>query len=294
MEESAKPASNKSKVFGARLLSTLVLWALVAGVFIWGNPYGVGAAIGLLGMLGLWEWRLLWKAERDDWCLLWMCLVGLGYTAWAVWWLGARGAVGPDGEWVAVLLVTMGAFCIRFRKAIEGREAIGSVLVSVFGLIYLGLMFSGSLMRLVAAGPEVRDGLWFLLVVLVGTKFTDMGAYLVGSLIGKHKMVPHISPGKTWEGFFGALLIGQGGVWGVKALAGPHLDWVPGGWLLALLGLILSLGAVAGDLAESLFKRSLAAKDSGRVLPGIGGVLDLVDSICFTGPLAWIFLKLFV
>ena len=67
---------------------------------------------------------------------------------------------------------------------------------------------------------------------------------------------------------------------------------VTSGWVLALLGLVVALGAVAGDLAESLLKRSLAAKDSGQVLPGIGGVLDLLDSICFTAPLAWIFLKI--
>ena len=106
-------------------------------------------------------------------------------------------------------------------------------------------------------------------------------------------MIPHISPGKTWEGFFGALLVSQIAVWLVRWGAGEHLVWAPQGIWLVLLGLILAVGAVVGDLAESLLKRSLAAKDSGQVLPGIGGVLDLVDSICFTAPLAWVYLRFF-
>lgn len=152
-------------------------------------------------------------------------------------------------------------------------------------------------MRLANSGPETaRQGQWFMLMVIAATKFTDMGAYAVGSLVGKTKMIAHISPGKTWEGFIGALFVSQAGIWIVRWAATlgekDELAWLPQGWVLALLGLVIALGAVAGDLAESLLKRSLAAKDSGHVLPGIGGILDLIDSIAFTVPLAWIFLKL--
>lgn len=295
-----KEKDTKSKVFGRRLLSTLITWGLVIGVFVSANAIAVGVAIAVMAVLGLLEWRKLWKGQADDWCLWWMVLVGAGYLGWWVYSLinNAHGEhIAEDTEWIAILFVVMGSFGVRFRRPIEGNEAIVSVSVAALGLIFLGLMFGGGLMRLANAGPETaRQGQWFMLMVIAATKFTDMGAYAVGSLVGKTKMIAHISPGKTWEGFMGALLVSQLGIWIVRwaAAAGDvdQLAWLPQGWVLALLGLVIALGAVAGDLAESLLKRSLAAKDSGQVLPGIGGVLDLIDSICFTGPLAWIFLKL--
>jgi phosphatidate cytidylyltransferase len=287
-----KGKDTKSQVFGRRLLSTIVIWAVVIGVFVSANAIAVGVAIAVLAVLGLLEWRKLWKGQADDWCLWWMIFVGAGYLGWWVYSLSSNEYVAEDAEWMAILFVVMGSFGVRFRRPIEGNEAIVSVSVAVLGLVFLGLMFGGGLMRLANSGSTPREGQWFMLMVIAATKFTDMGAYAVGSLVGKTKMIAHISPGKTWEGFMGALVVSQAGIWLVRWAGGDQLDWLPQGWTLALLGLVIALGAVAGDLAESLLKRSLAAKDSGQVLPGIGGVLDLIDSIAFTGPLAWFFLKL--
>jgi phosphatidate cytidylyltransferase len=104
-------------------------------------------------------------------------------------------------------------------------------------------------------------------------------------------MIPHISPGKTWEGFAGALVFSTGGSFALWWLLGPKLSLLRP--LDALvLGLGLSLGAVVGDLAESILKRSLDLKDSGRLLPGIGGSLDLIDSVLFTAPLLYYYLRL--
>ena len=274
MSDEKKEKSAKSKVFGARLFSTLVVWGCVIGVFLSANAIAVGLAITFLAVLGLLEWRRLWKGQADDWCLWWMIIVGTGYLGWWVWSLSSNESVAEDIEWVAILMVVMGSFGVRFRRPIEGKEAIVSVSVAVLGLIFLGLMFGGGLMRLSSAGQTAREGQWLMLLVIAATKFTDMGAYAVGSLVGKNKMIVHISPGKTWEGFIGALLVSQAGVWLVRWAATygefDHLAWLPQGWILALLGLVIALGAVAGDLAASLLKRSLAAKDSGQVLPGIG------------------------
>jgi len=290
--EEKKEKNAKSKAFGARLFSTLVIWGCVIGVFVSANPIAVGSAIAVLSVLGLLEWRKLWKGVADDWCLWWMVLVGAGYAGCWVWSLASKDNQVFDAEWIAVMLVAMGSFGVRFRRPIDGNEAIVSVSVAVLGLTFLSLMFGGGLMRLTDMGETPREGQWLLLLVICATKFTDMGAYAVGSVIGKNKMIAHISPGKTWEGFVGALFVAQLGIWTVRWAGGEYLEWLPQGWVLALLGLVVALGAVAGDLAESLLKRSLAAKDSGQVLPGIGGVLDLLDSICFTAPLAWIFLKI--
>ena len=120
-----------------------------------------------------------------------------------------------------------------------------------------------------------------------------MGAYLTGSLIGKHQLVPHISPKKTWEGFFGALAFSIGGGCGLVALLPQKLALI-GYHHAIVLGLVLGLAAVIGDLAESLIKRSCGVKDSGRFLPGIGGALDLIDSILFTAPLLYFYMRFIV
>ena len=133
-------------------------------------------------------------------------------------------------------------------------------------------------------------GAFVLLWLLAVTKFTDMGAYITGSLIGKHKMIPHISPGKTWEGFGGALFFAQLAACGLYGLMPGKLAALHSWPHVVALGFLLAILAVVGDLAESVVKRSLHAKDSGNMLPGIGGGLDLIDSICFTAPALYFYL----
>ena len=291
-ETSDDKKAEKKASFRARLVSTLVLWFLVLGVFVSGNAVAVAATIALITILALWEWSRLWSSKADRGCLLAMVSVGTLYLIWEIISIAQDNGPAEGGEWTALIIGVVVIFTVRLRKGIDGIEAVTSVAVSLLGLVFLGLLLGGGLIKL-SQLETPRGGQWFMLLVVATTKFTDMGAYLVGSAIGRNKMIPHISPGKTWEGFFGALLVSQIAVWLVRWGAGEHLAWAPQGIWLVLLGLILAVGAVVGDLAESLLKRSLAAKDSGQVLPGIGGVLDLVDSICFTAPLAWVYLRFF-
>ena len=122
------------------------------------------------------------------------------------------------------------------------------------------------------------------------TKFSDSGAYAVGSLIGRHKMIPRISPGKTWEGFGGAIVVSTGTSLLFAQLAGPHLPGMT--WIHAtILGVLLSMTAVVGDLIESIFKREAGVKDSGKFFPGIGGILDLLDSLLFNAPIMYLYLR---
>jgi phosphatidate cytidylyltransferase len=136
-------------------------------------------------------------------------------------------------------------------------------------------------------------GQFYCLYLIVVTKFSDMGAYLTGMAIGKHPLIPHISPKKTWEGFFGALGLSLLASLGLFALMPGHLSMLT--WTHAtVLGLLLGFAAVIGDLAESIIKRSTGVKDSGSFLPGIGGALDLVDSLLFTAPLLFFYLRLVI
>lgn len=128
----------------------------------------------------------------------------------------------------------------------------------------------------------------------------DIGAYLLGSAIGKHKMAPKISPKKSWEGFAGGLIsaVGVGLLWQWlfwSRIATPvELLFVDQWLFFALMGLVAALGAVGGDLLESFFKRRIGIKDSGSIIPGHGGMLDRFDALLLAAPLVWLYMLLFV
>jgi phosphatidate cytidylyltransferase len=167
---------------------------------------------------------------------------------------------------------------------------------TLFGLLYVMWLFNfiTKIVYVTPRGPHGEiTGHFYVLYLIVVTKFSDMGAYVTGSLIGKHQLVPHISPKKTWEGFFGALAFSTAGSFGLVWIAGPHLGYIH--WHdAAILGVLLGFAAIIGDLAESLVKRATEMKDSGGVLPGIGGVLDLIDSLLFTAPLLYFYMRLVI
>lgn len=144
------------------------------------------------------------------------------------------------------------------------------------GALYTGgLLGYAPLLSALPAGSGTPAGSAWLLMVLLGTAACDTGAYFVGSAIGKHKLIPHISPGKTWEGLLGGAL---GGVIAAFALSGLlRLEL----WQALILGLLVCAASVLGDLAESLLKRAVGVKDSGNLIPGHGGILDRIDSILF-------------
>ncbi len=191
----------------------------------------------------------------------------------------------------ALFLTIIGAFILQLRYPIKGIEALLSVAANLLGFLYIAYLFSYAAricFGLPGDGPV--PGAFVLLWLVAVTKFSDMGAYITGSLIGKHKMIPHISPGKTWEGFAGALIFAQLAACGLYALIPDKLSPLHSWPHVIALGFLLAILAVIGDLAESVVKRSLHAKDSGNMLPGIGGGLDLIDSICFTAPALWFYI----
>lgn len=191
-----------------------------------------------------------------------------------------------------ILILVMGGFIMQLRRPVDGQKTVIEIAVTTLGFIYVAVSFS-FLARLLFLpdGSSSVPGAWLIIWLVVVTKFADMGAYIVGSLIGKHKMIPHISPGKTWQGFFGALFFSLLAGCGLFALLPEPLS-ILGSWSWVIgLSLLLSVIAIVGDLAESVLKRSINVKDSGNTLPGIGGALDLIDSICFTAPVLFFILR---
>jgi phosphatidate cytidylyltransferase len=170
---------------------------------------------------------------------------------------------------------------------------------TLYGFAYLPFMLASLI-----AIARMKDGhlltaqsvgLYYVVWVFVATKFTDVGGLLIGVPFGKHKIAPTISPAKSWEGCLGGLAASAGAsalfAWLMRDIVGISF-MVP--WKAAVLALPIAVLSIPSDLIESVFKRLAGAKDSGATIPGIGGALDLIDSMVLTSPVALILLSYFL
>ena len=193
----------------------------------------------------------------------------------------SRGAQGIALHTLLVVLFFLGFFGYQFAKR-ENRGSLAGLSLAIAGIVYVAVLFS-FLIPLRNASP---GALAFLLLVVKGG---DIGAYVIGSTVGKHPLIPRISPSKTIEGTIGGLVVSVA----VALIGMPLLVVYPRGGSsilpALLLGLVLGGVGLFGDLAESLIKRDCNVKDSRKFIPGMGGVLDVIDSLLFTAPLfyAW-------
>jgi phosphatidate cytidylyltransferase len=169
---------------------------------------------------------------------------------------------------------------LRARTA----DAVRRVAVTLLAVVYLG---AGAAL-LVATRTDF--GVPALLLVLAAVKFTDIGAYFTGSFFGRHKLIPWLSPGKSWEGLAGGLAAGAGIAMLAAAVLGPETLTLAEA---ALLGVVLGLAGQFADLCESLLKRSADVKDAGAVVPEFGGVLDILDSPLLAAPVGYALLAAF-
>jgi phosphatidate cytidylyltransferase len=193
------------------------------------------------------------------------------------------------GLWVALLAAVVLITIYRLVELLRPshrtgtREVLLDVGAGAFVQVYVA--FSAGF-YLVLTGSD--RGEWWTLAALIIVVFTDVGAYASGLRFGRHKLAPAISPGKTWEGFAGSLVvaIAFGAVLGPLVLEQP---W----WVGGIMGLLLALVGTAGDLTESLIKRDLGIKDISTWLPGHGGFLDRLDSILPSAAVAYSFYLIF-
>jgi phosphatidate cytidylyltransferase len=283
-------------VFARRAGSTLLLWAIVAAIFASMLPAAYLGLIGVLAVISTIEYFRMLRAANVK-CfprfglLLALAYCGIAYFHFLKGEDNTPRDIPPALDAVAVFFAITGAFTLQLRYSIRGIEALLAVAANLLGFLYIAYLFNfAARISFALPGEGAVPGAFVLLWLLAVTKFSDMGAYITGSLIGKHKMIPHISPGKTWEGFGGALFFAQLAACGLYALMPGKLAALHSWPHVVALGFLLAILAVVGDLAESVVKRSLHAKDSGNMLPGIGGGLDLIDSICFTAPALYFYL----
>jgi phosphatidate cytidylyltransferase len=215
---------------------------------------------------------------------------------------GSVGRSATPYQWEnIVLLLTLTAVFVRQFPQKHNPKPLETLGCTLLGILYVPY-FLNYVTRLAFAwephsllepvGPTGRAVVFFFVVV---TKAADVGAYFVGRAIGKHKLFPRISPKKSWEGLAGGLALAVGVAVLFRHLSGGMLGQVP----LAvhdavLLGVLLCVVGLVGDLFESLVKRSSGMKDSSAAIPGMGGLLDVLDSLLFGAPLMYLYVRVLI
>lgn len=258
----------KQRIITALILAPLAIWGILALPDI-----AFRIILGLIFSLAAWEWSrlvgLVENAGRGFYVAL--IIVGMVVAYWLMsqqqWWL--LGSIIVLAWWLAALVwvVRFPAGSHVWRNSAIARGKAGF------------LVLVPSWASIVLLREQAGTGYVLLLMLLIWG--ADTGAYFAGRRFGKHKLAPHVSPGKSWEGVFGAL--------GVTLVLGfVAMFWLQPsvqGWVFIVLCLVTVTISVLGDLVESMFKRIVDVKDSGSLLPGHGGIMDRIDSLTAAAPI---------
>jgi phosphatidate cytidylyltransferase len=297
LEQTGSNVVTPRSAFILRFISTVALWTVALLIMFSGYEILFWVLISVFGMIGLWEfYRMLDHKGLPNFKVTGM-ICGAVMLAGSFYYFSKIGPAGSYDFEVAVLLFfLLTVFGRQMFAVLREDDPLQTMAYTLFGLLYVLWLFN-FITKIVYLTPRSSSGQltgqFYVLYLIAVTKFSDMGAYLTGSAIGRHLMVPHISGKKTWEGFFGAIVFALLCSLALYKLMPGHLSVL--NWTHAtVLGLLLGIAAVLGDLAESIIKRSTDVKDSGNLLPGIGGALDLLDSLLFTAPLLFFYMRLVI
>jgi phosphatidate cytidylyltransferase len=297
LEQAGANGVTPRSVFILRFISTVALWSIALLIAFSGFEILFWLLISLFGLIALLEfYRMLDHKGLPNFKITGM-ICGVVMLGGSFYYFSKIGPAGSyDFEIAVLLFFLLTVFARQMFARLRHDEPLQTMAYTLFGLLYVLWLFNFTT-KIIYLTPRSSTGAvtgqFYVLYLIAVTKFGDMGAYLTGSAIGRHLMTPHISAKKTWEGFFGALGFALFCSLMLFKLMPGHLSALT--WTHAtILGLLLGFGAVVGDLAESIIKRSTDVKDSGRLLPGIGGALDLVDSLLFTAPLLFFYLRLVI
>ena len=267
-----------------RVITALVLLAILLPALFYPSPEPFCAVALILIAAGAWEWGRLNGYGQPGSLLLAADCAGLCLASWALGWLDNP---SPWFWRVAGAAWVLGGAGL-LRVGVAGWPSLPRPVRVLGGLAAIWLAW-------VAVAQARTIGINFLLSVLVLVWVADIFAYFAGRAFGKHKLAPAISPGKSWEGVWGGmagvLVLAVSWGWADASLhagvASFYTRLLAHGWPVLLIGaLFMAAMSVVGDLVESLVKRSVGAKDSSGLLPGHGGVLDRVDALLPTLPLA--------
>jgi phosphatidate cytidylyltransferase len=253
--------------FWSRILISLLLLPVILGI-VWLGSWWLFAAALIGGLIALHELYVMGRGLRP--------LVLGGYVGLILTLLGAE--VGEISWMVGGIFATIVIAFVVFGFSDARPSATAAISLTVLGVVWVG----GGLASFILLRDIPEHGRLVVFTVLIAVFADDTAAYFVGRTIGRHKMAPTISPGKSWEGFVGGT---------IAAMAVAFFAMYDQGFLTDVeavaLGAAIAVSSTLGDLFESAIKRDLGVKDSGRLLAGHGGVLDRIDSILWAGPAAF-------
>ena len=273
-----------------RIRTAIVLiLAFLAAVFLL-PPLGVLVILLFLCGVALLEFYSLLDASQIPHFKIFGLVGGLAIVA-STWfsWSRPSGCRG-DIEGIFLFLFLAAIFVRQFFRKVNPRpwETIAGTILGVMYVAFLISFFA----KLFLAWNNV--GRLLILYLITVVKVMDAGAYFVGCAHGRHKLIPRISPAKSWEGLGGGVAAGTlASLLYFWIFHGPLSSIHMNGWDAVVLGVLLSVIGTVGDLTESLFKRAAGVKDSGTYLLGMGGLLDVLDSVLFAAPTLYIYARLF-
>jgi phosphatidate cytidylyltransferase len=271
---SAGTASQPSKsnvkkgMLGKRILVTIILLPIGLVAILLGGWY-LAALVAFFMGLAAWEYVVLFRTGG----LRPAVIVVVGGTLML---LVGRNINGFDSAAWMISLIVLLAMTYHLLAYERGREQAATD----FGVTLAGVMYIGWFGAYFISLRNLAEGKWWILVVLPAVWFADSGAYFIGKRFGRHKLSPRLSPNKTWEGYFGGIVVAVVltpllvAVW--QAVPGTSSTITP--LRGALIGLVMGVFPTLGDLGESMIKRQVGVKDSGELLPGHGGAFDRIDS----------------
>lgn len=284
-------------MFAKRLISSIVLWSILLGVLFYLplSPAGFLASAlfcCFIVVIALTEFYDILSKGGLPCAERWGLVAGLLLTA-GTWWFSITQRNFTSMFEVLFLTAFVLVLFLRQMANADNNHGIPTISNTLLGILYIALMFGFFPKIIFLFNENAAIGRLFVFYLIVTTKFCDIGAYASGAVFGRHKMIPRISPNKTWEGFFGGLMVSVAVSVSCYQYLSERIACVGFGFLDAvLLGVLLGGVGALGDLAESMIKREVQVKDSGGVLPGIGGALDLIDSLLFTAPVLYAYLAL--
>ncbi len=269
-----------------RFRSMIVLVVLLVGAIFWFSRPLVAVLVALLVGMGLWEFYTMAENKGLRPFKWYGTSAGVILAVGTYICIAYKGISDLDKVVTIILYFIVASLLIRHAFKKDGNSVIVNSAVAIFGIMYVSFTFTFIIKLRYLPDPAAGKG-WVVALFCV-TKIADIAAYVCGSKWGRHKLIPRISANKSIEGFACGIIAS------VLLALGFRLWFLQGIGLVAVIGLGILLGVVGqiGDLIESLMKRDAQVKDSGKLIPGIGGVLDLMDSLIFTGPAMYLYLKL--
>jgi phosphatidate cytidylyltransferase len=262
-----------------RIITAIVLVFISLSALFGANELGWQLAIIGLSMLAAWEWCQFARIEQVG-----LKLIYAGLSA-----ISIGLAVYIDYAPLIIYLVIVQLIVVMVAVSRYQMTAGAAVLQNRLLNAAIGLVFILSFALAMIALREAPFSAWILLFSMLMIWVMDSGAYFAGRRFGQRKLALHVSPGKTWEGVFGGIILAvlvSAALWWLWA---AQLEQQPGLVVFVLFSSLIAALSVYGDLFESLLKRQVGIKDSGKILPGHGGVLDRIDSLLLAIPMFWVF-----